>query len=252
MGYHNRIKEGETGVNNQGSSFIVETYIDRKNVVIKFTDKYEHRQTVASWDVRRGTSYNPFHPTTYGIGYRGVGVDKRNHLVEADRWLRMMDRCYSDKPLTYKNCTVDEKWHNFQEFYKWMQGKYEHFVEQNVKFHLDKDVLSETIPGKFYSENTCCILPASINLIIKSDLNNPNPGLFFRNGKIWVHTSNLAKKIHLGVFKLEDEHLAQEKYRTTKAEILSEHIEKNKHLLTPQVIENLFKIVEQIKRKNHV
>jgi len=250
MGYHNRIVVGETGTNNQGSNFIVVKYIDRKNVVIKFLDKYEHTQTLPSWEVRRGSSYNPFHPTTYGLGYCGVGVSKRDNLIESDRWVRMMDRCYSGNSPAYKECTVDEEWHNFQVFYKWMKGKYEHYQEEKIAFNLDKEILSKNIPGKLYSSDTCCIVPESINLLITSDLNLNKPGLFFRDGKIWVHISEDCKKKHLGVFSLKEEDKAQRTYYNAKSEIIESKVEKYKHTLTTEVYYKLIQIAKQIK-ENH-
>jgi len=247
MASYNKILVGETGINNQGSNFIVEEYIDRKNVIIKFLDKYEHKQTIASWDVRRGASYNPFHPITYGVGYCGIGVAKRNNSVESDRWLRMLDRCYSNKYPSYAGCLVDEKWHNFQTFYKWMNGKYEHYQEEKVAFNLDKEILSKNIPGKLYSSETCCIVPESINLLITSDLNLKTPGLSFRDNKIWVYISEDGKRKHLGVFSLKEQFKAQKTYYNAKAEIINNKAEKYKHLLTAEVYSKLNKITQQLK-----
>lgn len=50
----------------------------------------------------------------------------------------MLQRCYDkdslEKNPTYKDCTVAEEWHNFQNFAEWFK---ENYIEG---YHLDKDI----------------------------------------------------------------------------------------------------------------
>jgi hypothetical protein len=78
----------------------------------------------------------------------------------------MMMRCYSlkwsSKFPTYKDCIVDERWHNFQIFGEWFE---ENYVEG---FELDKDILGKS--SKIYSPETCCFVPQEINLMFTKRL----------------------------------------------------------------------------------
>lgn len=81
-------------------------------------------------------------PTTFGVGYLGYGRYKsRDKSGGEDRtkvyrtWKGMLERCYSEKYLskkpTYKGCSVDEDWHNFQNFASWFYEKYNSDYMQN-------------------------------------------------------------------------------------------------------------------------
>ena len=116
---------------------------------------------------------NAFKPTVYGVGFMGVlkdGTTPSHSLYprEYKHWANMLERCYSKRlhkqyP-TYKDCTVDEKLHNFSYFLENIHliDNYEEWKNNvNVRWHLDKDIKN---PGnKHYSIENCSFLTVSDN-----------------------------------------------------------------------------------------
>lgn len=144
-------------------------YVNSKNVIVQFEDGTV--VNVIPVNLRSGEFKNRNTPCFYGVGYLGYGefsgYEKGNKMTKAYQlWAGMLERCYSpnqerDNP-TYKNCKVDDKWHNFQNFARWY---YSQPIIENA--HLDKDILSGN--QKLYSEATCVLIPASINSVMKGD-----------------------------------------------------------------------------------
>lgn len=108
--------------------------------------------------------------TVRGIGYNSGGVYKRSEGNKPTRfynlWLGLFNRCYADYQLerrpSYKGCTVDERWHDYQEFAKWCdEHKY-----SDLGYQLDKDILIKG--NKIYSPETCCFVPREINMLFVS------------------------------------------------------------------------------------
>lgn len=73
-------------------------------------------------------------------------------------WFRMLQRCYGKIHSTaYDDCEVCEEWLTLSNFKKWYDV---HHVDG---WSLDKDILSGG--HKIYSSQTCCYIPAEINII---------------------------------------------------------------------------------------
>lgn len=95
-----------------------------------------------------------------GVGYIGEGkYTSWNSKRARGVWDGILCRCYSEDRVikfpSYRDCTVHEDWHNFQNFAKWFE---ENYIEG---WHLDKDIL---VPGnKIYGPDTCCFVPQEIN-----------------------------------------------------------------------------------------
>ncbi len=102
---------------------------------------------------------------TYGVGFNSKGKYKATANGKVTReyamWVNMLQRCYYKKTKTanptYADCTVDEHWHNFQNFAHW----YHTAPFSNMGYDLDKDIL---FPGnKIYGPKFCCFVPRKIN-----------------------------------------------------------------------------------------
>jgi hypothetical protein len=99
-----------------------------------------------------------FTKSYFGIGYFGEGPHIARS-IQYNAWKNIFDRCYLETSLakqpTYLKCTVDKRWHNFQDFGDW-------FVENYIDgWQLDKDILK---PGNtVYGPDTCCFIPQEIN-----------------------------------------------------------------------------------------
>ena len=96
---------------------------------------------------------------------------------------------------TYRECTVDIQWHNYQEFAEWCQWQ-KGFTKGAA---LDKDLLFPS--NKKYSPETCCFLPRELNTVIQiGDTANGNlPGVYndgysFRVCTTGVDGSKLSKR----------------------------------------------------------
>lgn len=103
-------------------------------------------------------------PSVYGIGFMGEGRYKASINYKTTRqyetWKSMMRRCYSSVSLkarpTYRDCTVCDEWHNFQNFAKWFDNNY-------IKgYELDKDI--KVNGNKTYSPCTCMFVSPADNM----------------------------------------------------------------------------------------
>jgi len=153
--------------NNYGE-FIITNRIMLKNRSNKIpyymcTFDGENHIPVVSSHIRRGNVKNRYCKEVLGVGFYGFGKYNKKHRREYNLWHRMMRRCYSKEEVilnsTYKNVTVDAKWHNFQNFCEDIQelDGYVDWVNPNNKMQLDKDILCNKlgIKDKIYSKYTC-------------------------------------------------------------------------------------------------
>jgi hypothetical protein len=151
--------------NNFGPLKIIK-YTSRKNVDVEFIDT-GFRATTRSDRILSGKIKDPLHPSIYEVGYLGEGkycsTKGRGLTKTYTAWKAMLRRCYCPKALTvrpsYLNCTVDERWHNFQVFAEW--------YEENYKegFQLDKDLLQCDVANKVYSPETCIFVSHADNTV---------------------------------------------------------------------------------------
>jgi len=152
---------GEKFTTNEGYLVEVVTYTAYLDIDIKFEDG--HVVKVAYDSLKKGTIKNYNHPSVYNIGFIGIGKHKAKINGKLSKsymtWSHMLQRCYSkkyqEKQPTYKGCTVDKRWYNFQVFAEWYENNY---IED---FHLDKDILFKE--NKIYSPENCCFVSQEVN-----------------------------------------------------------------------------------------
>jgi hypothetical protein len=121
--------------------------------------------------ITSGFIKNPNSPVVHGVGYIGQGKWKSRLNGEITKeygvWKRIMERCYSgyDRYLSYKNISVDEKWHCFQDFCEdlpYLKGYKNWKDDDNSKneWEIDKDILCNElgIYPKIYSKSTCMFI----------------------------------------------------------------------------------------------
>lgn len=163
----------------------------------------------------------------YGVGYNSQGryKTKENGIITKshEAWRGMIRRCYSSvfqtKYPTYKGCSVDEAWHDYQVFAEWFNLQ----AHADRDYELDKDLL---IPGnKVYSSDTCCFVPQEINKILNSHSNRR--GLYPQGVHLYKKTNSFkaqiridGKVVHLGYFKCPNR--AHERYREAKESYVKE------------------------------
>lgn len=158
-------RTGERHQNNQGSWFTIVKCYGWRNSTIKF-DNGLIKNNVDYKSILNGSVKNKLHPSVHGIGYEGMGnYCGKTHPKIYKTWFGMLERCYSNKwhkkSPSYKDCSVDTRWHNFQNFAEWFEENYTDNSE------LDKDLLIKR--NKTYSPETCCFVPKEINNIFKGN-----------------------------------------------------------------------------------
>ena len=117
-------------------------------------------------NLKKGCLKNPYHPSVYGVGYMGVG--KYTSQINGklwkgyDVWHSFLRRSYwkgyhaSEK--SYKDVTVCDEWHNFQNFAEWFEENYKDYMQG---WDLDKDIICSDC--KIYSPQTCTFVPIEVN-----------------------------------------------------------------------------------------
>lgn len=163
---------GEIRYNKYGSRMELIEYHGADNVIIKFE---KGKPVKTTWDhFNKGKVKNVYDKSYLGIGYIGEGIyssmNGKNKDIRYSYWSGMLERCYNQNYLTkrptYKGCSVDEEWHNYQNFAKWYDDNY--YEVGNERMHLDKDILHKG--NKIYSPETCIFVPIRINaLFVKSN-----------------------------------------------------------------------------------
>ena len=129
--------------------------------------------TVASRNaILAGTVTNRYKLSASKVGFLGEGLytwslHKHLHCL----WTNILSRCYNPTEWathpTYKDCIVDPRWHNFQNFCEDIQSLENYdtwLLEGTGAYHLDKDKKQEDTKYKIYSKDTCWFCPASINM----------------------------------------------------------------------------------------
>jgi hypothetical protein len=230
---------GETNVNKYGSLMEVIEYKGSPNVLIKFIKN--GNLVNCNWrQFSVGNVKDVYDKSVFGVGYIGEGECKVSINGKLTKqyaaWNGMLSRCYSEvyqnKQPTYKNCIVDVRWHNFQNFAKWFDENY--YEIDNQRMHLDKDILLKG--NKLYSPETCLFVPQSINsLFTKSNSSRGNLPV----GVAWhkTHEKYIAqcsntikgcnsKIIHLGYYNTPEE--AFQSYKTYKELLIKQTAEEYK------------------------
>lgn len=183
---------GETRLNKQGTMMKIVRYGNYDDIDIEFMDEFHYikeHQLYANF--KTGGVKNPYDRTICGVGYIGVGKYKTGtntkHTEEYQNWTCMIRRCYDEKlkerySAYYGDCIVCDEWHNFQTFAEWWN---DHIYRVGTeRMHLDKDILFNG--NRFYSPDTCLIVPQRINMMFMKKPNKynlPNGIIPIANGR---------------------------------------------------------------------
>lgn len=157
----------------------------------------------------------------YGIGFNSKGEYKvkegGRNTKSYSHWRNMLERCYNTKRTarnsTYIDCSIDERWHDLQDFSKWF---YDHNYS-NLGYQLDKDLLLPN--NKIYSPDVCCFVPPEINVLLTDRRNargrHPQGVSWHKRDEVYHAQINLnGKRRHLGYFDCPDE--AYQAYKIAK------------------------------------
>lgn len=235
---------GKTFINKDNCKFTIITYRSATDIDIQFEDGtilYSRQYR----DAKLGTSKNPYHPSTYGRGYIGIG----RHVTSINgkdtkmytTWYAMFVRCYNESnPNTnpsYKHCSVSKKWYNFQVFGDWFEENWKDHMDSS--WDLDKDILIKG--NKIYSSETCCFVPKEINTVFPkcNKARGKYPiGVHKQGNRYIAQISNKRRPRNLGSFSTIEE--AFQAYKIAKELWIKELADKWKLLITPQAYQALY------------
>lgn len=169
-----RPKDDRTGLvnyNNQGSRMTITKYINATNIEVTFDSGFVvERATMKNFN--NGGILDPYFKSFCGVGYMGMKTyynEAKKYKKPLEAWHSMLKRCYNEncrKHKWYEDCIVDEKWHNFSNFYQWFQENYYELPEGLGRVEIDKDFKDKQC--RVYSPDTCLFIPQRINSCLKS------------------------------------------------------------------------------------
>lgn len=156
------LKVGDLFETKRSGTFEVIEKNKRTNIVVKSTTT--GKTVTVTWEILRHGRINDFdYPRVCGVGFISKGDYDSNSRV-GDRliysiWSGMLFRCYVDGGAKYyKDCTVCEEWHNYQNFAKWYD---ENYPLDGTYYELDKDV--KVKGNRVYSPEACTFLTSEEN-----------------------------------------------------------------------------------------
>ena len=205
--------------------FKVISYQGNRYLKIEFMDSHRYSYNVRADHLKAGAVSNPYYPTVFSVGYRGVGnfeaTIKGKDTPVYVKWHSMLQRAYcplyKEKFPTYKNVTVVADWHNFQNFAGWVDSQ---SVKDIKNYDLDKDL--KIIGNKEYSAEACTFVPAAINgaLIGCATGESGVAGVYWREHGYQVMVGRFGKRANVGFHK--DINVAASMYWNAKADYLNE------------------------------
>ena len=238
------IFEGDTFYTREGYKIEVLEYIKSHIIRIKFHEPIPYEKITGLKQIKDGVVQTPYHRSVRGFGYIGDGpyiayLTPNKASLEYRIWSDMLARCYTDvKGEAYKDATVCEDWHNFQNFAAWCNSQ-KNFGKEG--YEIDKDILNKG--NKTYSPENCRFVPGEVNrlLVIGKLRGKCCRGVFLNiNNRYKKYTSFLQKgveRVHLGNFYSEDE--AFYAYKEAKESYIKEVAERHKDSLDAEVYESL-------------
>jgi len=228
---------GEKLITNQGYEIEIINCVNSKEITVQFSDLLKTVVSGVRYSDIQGLR-NPNHISHFDIGFLGQGCyNMKEHPEAYIKWRGMLERCYckkyhSKKP-TYIGCSVVEEWYNFQNFAEWF------YKNSRESFELDKDILIKG--NKIYSPNTCCFVPAEINVLftkINKRGNYPVGVYLHREGKFQASMSVNNKQIYLGLFSTPEE--AFQVYKIAKESYIKEIADRWKEKIDIKVYETMY------------
>jgi len=179
----------------------------------------------------------------------GVGINDWDGAVKVDGkkireyqlWQNMLQRCFDEKykqnQPTYEGVTCSKDWLSMTKFIEDVSQMKGFGLEG---LDLDKDILQKG--NKLYSKDTCCFVPAEVNLLLTKRDNSRGEfpvGVNFHKarGKFVARLNINGKRKHLGLFPTPEE--AFQAYKLAKEAHIKVVADKWKHLLDERVFQAL-------------
>ena len=223
---------GEENINNFGSKMIIKVCRNARDIDVYFPEYDWTFKHAAYQNFKKGNIKCPYKPRYYGVGYLGEGKYKTRENGKLKRefkiWHNMLKRCYDsefqERNPTYKGCTAENDWFNFQNMAEWIENNY--YEVPGERMHLDKDILCKG--NKVYSRETCIFVPERINtLFVKKDNargNDPIGVYQLPSGNYRAQCNNeYGKSVYLGSYPTKEETF--QVYKQYKEKVIKEVID---------------------------
>lgn len=230
--------EGVLFPTNNFGNVIVEEYVNKREVLIKFINT-GYKRTVNLKELLRGVIKDYSAPSVFEVGIIGEPNVKRDR--EYMLWVGVLERCYSskkhlDRP-TYKDCIVSDNFRYYTYFRDWCRDQIG-FDQEG--WQLDKDILFKG--NKIYSEEYCVFVPRDVNILFtKTNAlrgNYPIGVQYYKAGKCFrASVGRFGKSEYLGQFDTSEE--AFNAYKQAKESYIKEVANKWKDQIDPRVYEAL-------------
>ena len=251
-----KYRVGEISYNKYGSLMKIIEYRNSDDIDIIFPNYNYIVFNKQYHNFKNGNIKCPYDKTILNIGYIGDGNYKttnglvgklKDNSIQYKYWYSMLRRCFDEKfkinHKSYKDCTVDEEWHNFQNFAKWFDENY--YEIDNERMHLDKDILIKE--NKIYSPETCIFVPQRINdLFVKCDKSRgeyPIGVIKTKNNKFYSYV-NVIKRVHLGSYKTPED--AFNAYKTFKENYIKQVADDYKDKIPKKLYDAMYKYEVEI------
>lgn len=223
-----------------GTKATIVQYINWNRVLVKFQDDYGYEYFTSYGNFKKGSLTNPYDKTVYGVGFIGSG-NFNSHHPAYPVWFNMIKRCYKEirnyDEESYKDCTVDSEWHNFQNFAKWYE---ENIYACNERLVIDKDI--KIHGNREYSNDKCMLVPEKLNLLFVKELARRGEypiGVYFhkeRNNYVAMCAVNCKTK-YIGSYKSPE--IAFAHYKEFKEKHIQTLLEKYVEILPKNVYESI-------------
>ncbi len=237
--------EGKVFSTNNCGNVIVLEYLNKRNIFVQFLDT-GYKTCVELKELLNGNIKDYLIPSVCGVGITGEKGSKKDR--EYMLWVGLLERCYSEKRHknrpTYKSCTTSENFNYYPYFKSWCNKQ---IGFGNEGWELDKDILVKG--NKVYSEDTCCFVPAEINVMFtKTDAlrgKHPIGVQYYKPSDCFrAYVGCYSKRIYLGQFNTELE--AFRAYKQAKEAYIKEVANKWKDQIDPKVYNALMKYEVEI------
>ena len=151
----------------------------KKEVTVKFQDKFGYEVTTTIQNIRKGEVKNPFFPNKFG-GYRGVGpYNGKEYEWLSSIWYNMLMRSngsdyyaqyHGYETHAYDNTIICDEWLNYQVFADWylksiskLNSKYSYEMDKDLKYRFYH---KSTNGCKMYSPQTISLMPHELNVAL--------------------------------------------------------------------------------------
>lgn len=178
----------------------------------------------------------------YGVGFNDRKYQSRVNgktVKQYKLWAAILERCYVDdiKYSSYSGCEVSENFKSYSYFYEWCQDQIGFGKEG---YEIDKDILSGG--NKIYSEDTCCFVPRSINVLLtnsKATRGDLPVGVSVdkRDGSFYALIRIDGKQKRIGTFKNPID--AFNAYKIEKKKEIVRQAEMHKNFICNKVFDRL-------------